>query len=196
MVQVSVNGMPMPADLAGLRTMGDIIELVKANVDPEQIVTGVFVDGDPICEADWRSPLVTLGNRNVDIKTGTKEFFANERLQVAGGIVDSIMEGFGKAQQAFLTGNNRDGNLSFAQAIEDLSAFLNWYLTVLSVDQAQAVAQRTAFGLIIKDIQTTCEQMMQQQLYQSWWALGESIRMRLEPQLQRVKLFCTNLAGE
>ncbi|MEI7489443.1 MAG: hypothetical protein WCJ72_18910, partial [Chryseobacterium sp.] len=40
------------------------------------------------------------------------------------------------------------------------------------------------------EIGEVCQKICQQQLYQSWWALGETIEKELEPKLDQLETFC------
>jgi hypothetical protein len=48
----------------------------------------------------------------------------------------------------------------------------------------------------VQDISETCKKICQQQLYQSWWALGESLEKDLEPKLDKLEDVCRRVARD
>jgi hypothetical protein len=48
----------------------------------------------------------------------------------------------------------------------------------------------------VTEISETCKKICQQQLYQSWWALGESLEKELEPKLDKLEDACRKAARE
>jgi hypothetical protein len=48
----------------------------------------------------------------------------------------------------------------------------------------------------VEDIAECCKRICQQQLYQSWWALGETIEKELEPKLDKLEDFCRSFRNE
>ena len=48
----------------------------------------------------------------------------------------------------------------------------------------------------VVEISETCKKICQQQLYQSWWALGESLEKDLEPKLDKLEDACRRAAKE
>ena len=56
--------------------------------------------------------------------------------------------------------------------------------------------KRAAFDITneVKELSETCKGICQQQLYQSWWAIGETIEKELEPQLDRLEDACRRAA--
>jgi L-rhamnose mutarotase len=48
----------------------------------------------------------------------------------------------------------------------------------------------------VQDISETCKKICQQQMYQSWWALGESLEKDLEPKLDKLEDTCRKVARE
>ena len=60
------------------------------------------------------------------------------------------------------------------------------------------VSERSSYELgdRVTEITETCKRICQQQLYQSWWALGETLEKELEPQLDRLEDFCKKFGTE
>ncbi|MCB0323712.1 MAG: hypothetical protein KDD69_09075 [Bdellovibrionales bacterium] len=190
MISVKVDSQEFPADISSVSTMGDLIELVKASIDPDSIIVDMQLGGQSLSEADWRAPLNVHRNVLLEIKTGDKREYLLERLGVAEHYLAQIIDQFDTAGANYRDGHAESANTTLATAVDDLLAFVNWYLTLLSVEAVQLEPQIEEFNTHINAIQQICEQLLQQQMFQSWWALGETITARLTPQLQALKRFC------
>lgn len=63
----------------------------------------------------------------------------------------------------------------------DLSAFLNWYNTILKMVPSAAKLQISTYNNEVQGMTKTCENLLQQQLvYHSWWALSETVKNNLD----------------
>lgn len=190
MITVKVDSQDFPADISHLRTMGDLVELVKATIDPDSIITSMALAGQPITEADWQAPLTSHSQGVLEIATGEKKQYIADRLSSAEHYLFQILDEFNQASQKYSQGDSTEANTLLSTAVEDLLAFINWYLALLSVDPISFKNEIESFNTYIKDIQVICEQLVQQQMFQSWTALGETIKSKLEPSLHNLKRFC------
>ena len=79
------------------------------------------------------------------------------------------------------------------QAVNELKAFFEWYGTMVELIPEE---KRDQFSMTekVEMISDTCKKICQQQLYQSWWALGETLEKELEPELDDVESFCKKVA--
>ncbi len=194
MIRLMVDGQDWSSKISGVRTMPELVELVKANIDPEKIVTAMAINGQNLTDADWRAPLVVQGESQMEILTGSKESYVQDRLGVAISVVEEIIEEFHRARSLYQDGVSREGNMSFSKAVGDLRAFFNWYFSVLDLANTKAESQKETFKSQVSEISSVCEQMLQQQMYQSWWALGQTLEAKLEPQLGTLKTSCATFA--
>ena len=82
-----------------------------------------------------------------------------------------------------------DGNRQLVRAVNTLQAFFEWYSTLLEIVPED---ERPQFVLDqeINSVSTVCKKICQQQLYQSWWALGETLENELEPALDVMEDRC------
>ena len=190
MIAVNVNGKPLGADVSAIRTMGELIELVKVTIDPDVIIAGLSLNGRELTEADWRSTLASLGDATLDVVTGSKEGFLNDRLEVASIYIDRIRDEFSKVQQLFRQGVTADSHSKLGAAVQDLKAFVDWYETLVQMMPGDSSQFRDTFHEQVRRITDVCEQILQQQLYRAWWALAETIERKLDPELDRLKGFC------
>lgn len=190
MANVQINGRPFPSGTGDVRTMGELVELIKASIDPDTIITGIFLSGRELTDNDWRVPLAIHGESAIEITTGSREQYVSERLQSAALYLDRIIESFGKARTLFKSGESNPGNSALSSAVQDMRAFLDWYSTVVQMIQAPDEAAVAKFESSVSDLTDTCEQILQQQLYRSWWAIAETLEKKLEPQLGQLKSVC------
>ncbi len=193
MFTVHLNGSEFPAPVAGLRNIAEVVELVKASIDPDSIIVDLQLNGQSLQEPDWQNSLAAHQSSVLEVATGRKEDFVSDRLAQSPQIVDMVLGRFQEARSSFSTGAVSAGNTTLGGALRDLKAFLDWYNTVLQMMPAHWQAHKDTFLAQISTLNKTCEEMMQQQLYQSWWAIGETIQNKLAPQLTDLKRLCSSL---
>ena len=190
MITVKVDGNQLYSDIGGIRSMADLVELVKASIDPETIIIAMQIGGRAVTDSDWRTPLNVHGATTFEVTTGRKDAFVSERLTQTPLIIDHIISEFTVARERFQTGSSKDANTALGTAVDDLRAFVEWYNSLLGMSGAIPENQISEFVSHMQSISKTCEQVLQQQLYQSWWALGETLQSKLEPQLHSFKDSC------
>ena len=127
MIQVQIDGAPLRADIAGMNNMGDLLELVKATIDPDSIITSIEFNGQTLEDGDWSLPLSAHRDRVLEIRTGAKSAYLAERIGLAPDIIGKIAEEFGLAGDSYRSGQLPNGNNQLTVAVDDLSAFVNWY---------------------------------------------------------------------
>jgi len=195
MVSVRINGSEAPIRADGLPTIGDVIELIKGSIDPNHMITSILVDGRDLDDADWSTSPVQYGTSILEVETGTPKEFVHQRLGQAADVVRHCYIQFRDARKLFQAGQMVDGNRLLVNATKTLQAFFGWYGTLLEL---VPVDDRPAYqlGERIPKISEVCKTICQHQLYQSWWALGESLEKELEPQLDKLEDFCRKFAVE
>ncbi len=195
MITVQVDGTAMLTEIGDMKTLGDLVELIKATIDPDAIITSMSFGGDVLRDRDWMSPLATHTGRTLEVTTGSKRTFLADRMKTAEFFIDQITGEFIEASSLYQNGNFEKGNGNFATAVEDLLAFVNWYNSLLLVDEQGLARELTEFEVHVNEIKKTCEQLLQQQLYQSWWVLAETVKTRLKPQLDNLRAYCLENAA-
>lgn len=193
MVAVRINGEEAQLRVDGVPNFASLIELVKASIDPEHMITDVMIDGRVLSEQDWRAPMHQLGTAIVEIETGTPESFWKSRLGAASDVVRSCYIEFRDARKAFQSGNMQEGNKMLVTATNTLRAFFEWYGTMLELVPAEQRPQYD-LGSRTSEIMAICKSICGHQLYQSWWALGEALEKELEPMLDELETFCRSFA--
>lgn len=189
MVGIRVNGDESGVSVGSLNTIAEVIELIKATIDPEHIVTSILIDGRELSDADWNANLNQFGTAIIEFETGTPIDFVNQRLGVCPELVSTIFLHFRDARKQFQAGDMAGANKKLGQAVTELKAFFGWFMSMVELLPEE---KRQEFSLksSIEQITATCKTICQQQLYQSWWALGETIKSQLEPQLDEMEDIC------
>lgn len=192
MVSVRINGQDSQIKADGLPRVADLVELIKASIDPAHMITGILVNGKDLQDEDWAASTSKLGTSIIEVETGTPESFVADRLSKSSAIVNSCYIEFRDARKCFQDGDMQAGNAKLVVGVRTLKAFFEWYGALMEL---VPVDKRVAFDIStqVNDISETCKKICQQQLYQSWWALGESIHKDLEPRLDRLEDFCRKL---
>ncbi len=194
MIQVQVDGSPLQADLGTLSSMGDVLELVKATIDPDSIITSIQFNGESLSDADWTLPLSAHRGRMLQIRTGGKREYLAERIGLAPQILERITEEFADAGGSYRSGFSPNGNSQLGTAVEDLSAFVNWFVALLNMDPPRLAPSQQRFSDAVGQLHKVCEQMLQQQLYNSWWAISETINTKLTPKLNEIRSLCDEIS--
>lgn len=182
MVGVRINGEDAPFRTDGLSKIADIIELIKANIDPEHIITSLLIDGRDFSDDDWTANASKYETAILEVETGTPDDFVARRMAQASEVVQSCYMQFREARKAFQDGDMNSGNQRLVSAVGTTKAFFEWYASIMQLVQPE----KQAFYDIstqVTDITNICKNICQQQLYQSWWALGETLEKELEPKL-------------
>ena len=195
MVQVRVNGQALSIPVERLNTFADLIELVKSSIDPEHMVTVISLDGRDLRDEEWSMSPSQLRGDHLDFHSGRPELYVADRLQDASSVVRSCFFEFRDARKGFQDGDTAMGNKRLKVAVDTLKAFFEWYGTLLQLVPEGARAKLDISQEVV-DISETCKKIVQQQLYQSWWALGESLEKDLEPKLDKLEDTCRKVARE
>lgn len=195
MIRVLVNEQPMPIDLGSVKMMGELIELIKASIDPDALIMSITLNGEELTDGDWRSPLSTFSGRTLALTTASRDEFIATRLDVAALYIERIRSEFAGAKDSFKKGVSSEAHTSLSQAVQDLKAFTDWYGTIVAMLPTGKEGEVTNYKEQIKRITEVCEQLLQQQLYRAWWALAETIERKLDPELERLKGCCLKVAN-
>lgn len=189
MVSVRINGTDSGMNGEGASKITDLVELIKSMIDPEHMITSILLDGRDLAEEEWYANVNQMGTAILEVETGTPEEFVAERLARSSDIVRACYVEFRDARKSFQDGDMNSGNSKLVVAVNTLKAFFEWYKTLLTLVPE---SKRSHFNMDsqISEISETCKRICQQQLYQSWWALGESLEKDLEPKLDALEDFC------
>ena len=192
-MEVIVNGSPSQIRSEGLVRMSELVELVKSWIDPEHMITRIVIDGREFEENDWTANLSQFGTSILEVETGTPESFVNSRFGQAANIVNACYIVFRDSRKSFQDGNMQQGNQRLVKAVNLLQAFFEWYSSIINLVEP---SKRNNYNIdeYTRDISAICKRICQQQLYQSWWALGEAIQKELEPKLDQLEDFCRKFA--
>lgn len=189
MVSVRINGSDSDINSSGLQKLTELIELIKASIDPEHMITRILVNGRDLSDSEWSANLNQFGTAIVEIETGTPEAFVVDRMSKAGDVVNTCYNEFRDARKRFQAGEMLEGNSALGKAVNTTKAFFDWYGTIVQLVPPEKAAR---FDILqqVEDIAACCKRICQQQLYQSWWALGETIEKELEPKLDNLEDIC------
>ena len=186
---IRINGKEVPINTSGLQKMTDLVELVKTIIDPEHMITVLLLNGRDLDDNEWTASLSQFEGATIEIETGKPEDYVFQRLPASPDILSNCFVTFRSARKDFQSGNMQEANKKLLSAVNTLREFFSWYGTLLELlDESK----RKQFDISeqVKDITETCKGICQQQLYQSWWAIGETIEKELEPELDKLEDFC------
>ncbi len=189
MIGVRINGEDAQIKSDGLPRMSDLVELIKSNIDPAHMITAIRIDGREFEEGDWTANLARFETAIVEVETGRPADFVSDRLGQASDVMKACYFEFRDARKSFQQGVMIDGNKKLVRAVNTLQAFFEWYGTLMELVTAE---ERPQYDITaqVREISEVCKKICQQQLYQSWWALGECIEKELEPKLDCMEDFC------
>ena len=188
-MKVTINGVENEFKTSSLAKFTDLVELIKSSIDPEHIITEILLDGDELSELDWASPMSQIVDRKLTISTGTPHEFVHAKFSQAASVLRECYMNFRNARKDFQCGKMQSGNVALASSVKILQAFFEWYASIMEILEPE---ERSQYNIDeqIHEIAEICKKICQYQMYQSWWALGESIKNELEPKLDELEDFC------
>lgn len=189
MVAIRINGSESPVRSEGLGRLSDLIELIKSQIDPDHMITGILLNGRDLEEAEWDQNPGQFTTDILEIETGSPSEFVTDRMGQASEIIRACYMDFREARKSFQDGDMQQGNQIMIKGVNVLRAFFEWYGTLIELIPQP---QRANFEISdqVTVISEICKRICQQQLYQSWWALGETLEKELEPKLDKLEDFC------
>lgn len=189
MKSVMINGAESTVRSDNVPRVVDLIELIKANIDPDHMITRILLDGRELEEKEWFANPGQFGTSIFEIETGTPADYVADRLGKAADVVRACFMDFRDARKFFQSGDMTAGNKKLVVAVNTLKAFFEWYGSLLEL---VPVIDRTKFDITpqVLELSESCKKICQQQLYSSWWALGETLEKELEPKLDKLEDFC------
>lgn len=196
MVTVRIDGVESQTDFSSAQSVNELVELVQSVIDPQSIIVSIMHDEKELTEEDWLSSQCLKGSGVFDISTGTRDDYLSERFYQAPVLLDHILQQFLFVRECFQKSDKEEGNKVLSIAVEDLKAFVEWYNSLLFASERVDDVVRSKFVQRIESLTSICEQLLQQHLYQSWWALGETIEGKLAPVLSEILEDVTTLGSE
>jgi hypothetical protein len=168
----------------------DLVELIKNQIDPDHMITGIFINGQDLSENDWHQTVGTFGQTAIiEVDTGTPNDYVSNRLAKSADVVRACFIDFRDARKFFQSGDMQNGNKKLAIASNTLKAFFQWYASLIDLLPQENKAQYN-IDSFIGEITECFKKACQHQLYQSWWALGECLEKELEVKLDKLEDFC------
>lgn len=189
MVAVRINGDETNLQCGPSARFTELVELVKSIIDPDHIITDICVDGRDLSEGEWQGPVAQFGTAIVEVQTGRIDDYVRAKMASTPEIVNDLFLLFRQARKLFQSGSSFEGNQALGEAVRAAKAFFEWYSSMIQLVPAH---EQSAYDIEkqVVEIGETCKKICQQQLYQSWWALGETIEKDLEPKLDKLETFC------
>ena len=172
-----------------------LVELIKSQIDPEHMITAINVDGCELTEEQWNMSIGEFKGEELQFYTGNPDQYVVDRVQSAPGVIRTCFFEFRGARKEFQDGDNREGNQRLKVACDTLRAFFDWYGTLVQI-ASQPKREKLDISQQVGEISETCKKICEQQLYQSWWALGERLEKDLEPQLDKLEDMCRRAARQ
>jgi len=193
MIRVKINGSEAELAMQSVARFGDLLELIKTHIDPEHMITAIAIDGRDLTDEEWTGTVAMIPGDTLEVWTGEPDLYVADKMQDASGVVRSCLLEFQDARKEFQGGNSVDGNVRLKKAVDTLKAFFEWYGTLLQLVSEDKRGKMDITTQVV-DISETCKKICQQQMYQSWWALGESLEKDLEPKLDHLESACRQAA--
>jgi hypothetical protein len=186
MVSVVINGSPSAINGDSLPRMTDLIEVIKDTIDPNHMITEILIDGRDLSEGDWVALPKSLGNVTLEVSTDTPRRYIEGRIVLAPTVIDNCFLYFRETRKAFQAGDSRVGNEILRAAVQNLSAFIDWYKGLLEL-MNDSDRRRYSIESQVREITPVLQSICNQQLSQSWWATGQTIERELEPKLDKLE---------
>lgn len=168
----------------------ELIELIKNHIDPDHMITGIYLNGKDLTEQDWQAQIGSYEHTSIiEVDTGTPKDYVANRISQSADIIRACYIDYRDARKFFQSGDMQNGNKKLIIASNTLKAFFEWYASLLELMPKE---QKSIFVIDshVTSISDSFKKACQHQLYQSWWALGECLEKELEPKLDKLEDFC------
>lgn len=166
--------------------MGELVELVKASIDPETMITEMRLNGSQLTEDDWRRNLSSIAESCIEMVTGNKKVYVLERVVQSPFFLRQVVDEFVSAKNSYRSGETTSASQIFKTAVNDLHAFMNWYLTLLSLEQGIDKGYIDQLTAHIEQVTRISERLVNAMLFNAWWAVAETLERDLEPELNLI----------
>lgn len=193
MVQVSINGEAFSTEGLRFDTFEDLLNCIKSRIAPDQVLVAVQLDGSAVNGPQWRAcPIETDGE--LAVATADKLTFLCERLAGAEAYLAQVRNSFAGTIRQYQEGDSSEANTSLARSVDELLAFIHWYLSVLTLDPVHLADHIQAFHEKVDTLQEICERLVEPQMYKSNWVLAQTLEGEFLPALASFRLVCRRAA--
>jgi hypothetical protein len=181
-----VDNNELSFEASRLGTVGELIDYIKANIDPDAIILSLTKDESPLSDNDWLMPLASFKESKFEIVTGSKVDFIRNRLEMVDSLVMEICENISNISNSFKRGLENQAHESFASSLNDLNAFVTWLHSIYLIDEEMFSSNIKEFEKIIEDLKGTCLDIQTCQMQQSWWNLGDILDVKVIATLNKI----------
>lgn len=193
MLEVTIDGGTSIGHLGDIKTMGDLVEFIKATIDPDKMIVSLSLDGKNLSENDWRMPISVHPNSRLQVETGDKAVYLADRLVLAPDYLEVIMSEFSEVAELFNQGKNFQANDIFSRAIDDLNAFMSWYTSLFALDASLEAAELNNVSQRVEGLAKICEELIQQMLHHFWGNVSKNLTEQLIPSLRELASYSEKL---
>lgn len=191
-MKIKINGEFIEVPLEGVSKISDLLELLRAYIDPEHIVVAVSLNGRELTDSEWNKAPASFADGSLELKSDLVDNYIKGRISEAPNVVQACFIQFRDARKTFQQGDSTKANQKLTVAVGTLKAFFEWYDTIMQlVDEPK----RTSLNVekFTTKITTACTKICDQQLHQAWWETAQTIEDSLEPALDELETFCRSI---
>ena len=77
MLNVSLNSQNFEFNPLVVKNINELVELVKLNLDSDQLISEISLQGESMSDSDWRVPLRVHSNSTLEITTSSRNDFVS-----------------------------------------------------------------------------------------------------------------------
>lgn len=186
MLQVLVDKTEMNLEVSRMRTMGELVEYIKSSIDPDTIILSLTRDDQPLSDADWKTPLSALDNSTVEVQTGSKMDFFQDRLRLIDAIINTISDNTKDISALYKKGMQDSAHDHFAALLNDLNAFISWLHSIYMMDEDLFANEISHYSILVEKLNASCNELQQAQVKNAWWAVGDILEMKILPSITSI----------
>lgn len=185
-MKIKLDGEPLEVNVPNNIIMEDLILLIRDTyIDPVLMISAILLNGMELREEDWLVPIATLRGE-LEFSSDTPQNYIKERFANSVIAIATCYSVFRNARKSFESGDNVDGSRKLIDGVKALQAFVDWYKVILQLID-ESIRSEFSIEPEIQSLLKAANQVVDYQLHQSFWAIGETLKNGMEPALDTLE---------
>ena len=178
MLSLAVNNKPIVVTIPEGCTLEQLLSLVKAAIPGDEVVTSASFNGRAIDFDLWQALASELSGE-LQFVTANKMEHLRRQIPAAARYLDQIEANLRNSVANLRSGDFAAGNSLLATSVDELLAFIKWYLSLLQMDPEYLQQELLSFSELVSSLQRSCEALVTPHMNSSWTSVAELVESEL-----------------